>query len=205
MSGKPEGSGRGRGPRPGAAKAAALLPEDWEELSYFAVDVETTGLDARSCRIVEIGGLLFRPADEDFEGRRIARLVNPGIPIPHVVIGVHGITDEDVHDQPAFAEIAPEFLELARGAVLVAHNAPFDLGFLQNELARAALPRLVNSVLDSLVMARAAFPGQPSYSLPRLAAALRIKQGRSHRALDDAIASARIFVAAGKMLKAGVR
>jgi DNA polymerase III epsilon subunit len=177
------------------------LPEDWESRSSLAIDVETTGLDARRCRIVEIGAILFSPVDEHFEGRRIERLIDPGITIPSIVIAVHGITDEDVKGQPAFADIASELIALAEGAILVAHNAPFDLAFIQNELTRAALSRLPNPSLDCLVLARAAFPGQASYSLPKLATALRINSRRSHRALDDAIAAARIFVEAGKKLK----
>ena len=189
--------------RLGPAEAARLLSDDWESRSYLALDVETTGLDVRRCRIVELGAILFSPREGDFEGRSIERLVNPGMPMPREVIAIHGITDEDVRGAPSFADIADDFLALARGAILVAHNAPFDLGFIQSELAGSGRPALDNPVLDSLVLARAAFKGLPSFSLPRLAASLHIATRRSHRALDDAIVAAKVFVEAGRRLRPG--
>lgn len=189
--------------RLGPAEAARLLSDDWESRSYLALDVETTGLDVRRCRIVELGAILFSPREGDFEGRSIERLVNPGMPMPREVIAIHGIADEDVRGAPSFADIADDFLALARGAILVAHNAPFDLGFIQSELAGSGRPALDNPVLDSLVLARAAFKGLPSFSLPRLAASLHIATRRSHRALDDAIVAAKVFVEAGRRLRPG--
>jgi len=196
---RPRSSTRG----PSTSEAARLLPDNWEHHRYLALDVETTGLDARTCRIVEIGALLFSPAEGSFDGTRLDRLVDPGMPIPPRVTAIHGITDADVRGAPSFADIAHELTSLAKGAIIVAHNAPFDIGFVRSELARAGLPSLGGPILDSLVLARAAFPGRASYSLPRLAAAFRISTARSHRALDDAIVAAKIFVEAGKRLRSG--
>lgn len=196
------GAGGGR-PRPSRAALAALLPPDWVKRAYLAIDVETTGLDAKTCRVVEIGALLFVPAEGSYDGRKLESLVNPGVRIPAAVTAIHGIGDADVKAAPSFAGIAEELARLAEGAVIVAHNAPFDIGFIQGELARAGRPPLRNAVLDSLVMARAAFPGLPSYSLPRLVTSLSIKTSRSHRALDDARAAAEVFVRAAQLIGGG--
>ncbi|HUX38743.1 MAG TPA: 3'-5' exonuclease [Rectinemataceae bacterium] len=207
MSESPTGPLGGSSPGPkkrtrlGPAEAARLLSDDWEGRSYLALDVETTGLDLRRCRIVEIGAILFTPREGGFGGRSIDRLVDPGMPMPREVIAIHGITDEDVRGAPSFGQIADDFLALTEGAILVAHNAAFDLGFIQSELAASGRPPLANLVLDSLVLARAAFKGLPSYSLPRLAASLHIATRRSHRALDDAIVAAKVFVEAGRRLR----
>jgi DNA polymerase III epsilon subunit family exonuclease len=116
----------------------------------------------------------------------LCTLVRPGIPIPRQVVAIHGIRDADVEHAPPFAEIGPSLAALASGAWIVAHNAPFDLSFLRGELARAGLPQPLNPVLDTRVLAKAAFPGLPSYRLVDLAARFGIDAGTSHRALDDA-------------------
>ena len=186
------GSGTGE-PLPPRRGAAALLPPGWREGRFLALDVETTGLDPKSCRVIEIAAVLFDLGHPREPIMSMDRLVNPGISIPESARAVHGITDRDVADAPDFAEIAAELEALAVGAFLIAHNASFDLGFISMELAKASRPPLANRILDSLGFARAAFPGLPSYSLPRLAASLGIPTSRSHRALDDAIACAEVF------------
>jgi len=192
-------SGRKQG-RLSQEEAASLFPADWERRSYLAFDVETTGLDSKTCRVVEIGAVLFVPESEVFDGPSMERLINPGMPIPPAVIAIHGIGDADVRSAPSFSAVARDFAALAEGAIFVAHNAPFDLGFIRGEFARAGLLPPTNPAMDSLVLARAAFPGLSSYSLPRLLPSLGIRSERSHRALDDAIAAARVFVEAGRRL-----
>jgi DNA polymerase III subunit epsilon len=167
---------------------AAMLPPDWRLASYLALDFETTGLDPARERVVEIGALRFIPGHSatQREAGAMACLVNPGMRMPREVIAIHGITDADVSAAPAFREVAPALTALAAGAYIVAHNAPFDLSFLRAELAKAGLPAPVNPVLDTRLLARAAFPGLSSYRLVDLAARFGIDTGRSHRALDDA-------------------
>jgi DNA polymerase-3 subunit epsilon len=159
------------------------FPADWRDRAFLALDFETTGLDPRVERVVEIGAVLSRG---ERQVGAFASLVKPGIHIPRVVVDIHGIRDEDVETSPIFADLAPLLEALARGATIVAHNAPFDLAFLRMELARAGLPAPANEVLDTRNLARAAFPGLPSYKLGSLAAHFGIPPGRSHRALDDA-------------------
>ena len=96
-----------RGPRPGPIEARALLPPDWKGATYLALDVETTGLDAKRCRVIEIGALLFVPDNPLEVGERMDRLVDPGEPIPAQTTAIHGIRDKDVRGAPSFAEIAP--------------------------------------------------------------------------------------------------
>ena len=133
----------------------------------------------------------------------LSLLVNPGKPIPPATTAIHGIRDKDVEGEPAFAAFAPALAELARGAVIIAHNAPFDLSFLRAELSRAGLPPAANEVLDTRIVAKAAFPGLPSYRLVDLAARLGIGHERAHRALDDARACAGLFLASALRLDGG--
>ncbi|MBM3321632.1 MAG: WYL domain-containing protein [Candidatus Eisenbacteria bacterium] len=169
-------------------------------LPFVAFDVETTGLHALCDRIVEVGAVRFgfEGAGEAFES-----LVNPGCRIPPEVSALHGISDDDVADAPAFADLSGDLLRFLEGGVLVAHNAPFDASFLLSEChrAEACVPSL--HVFDSCRLARAAFPGLPSYSLDALVGAFSIERGRGHRALPDAAASADLFLRSIRAL--GVR
>ena len=212
MSGRPsKGSGAGGDRRAAAplgharfvsARRIPELPQDWEDGLYLALDVETTGLDPKSCRVVEIGAVLFTPSRGLEDAKAIDILIDPGMPIPALASSIHGIRDRDVAGSPSFAEIAGDLVAMASGAILVAHNAAFDMGFVGMELECAGRPVLGNAVLDSLHFARAAFPGLPSYSLPKLVAALGIETSRSHRALEDALASARVFMKCARKLAA---
>lgn len=166
---------------------AALLPPDWPTTIYLALDFETTGLDPARERVVEVGAIRFIPGEAGVtEAGSLSSLVNPGIRIPRQVIAIHGITDEAVEGSPRFPEVGPVLQALASGAYIVAHNAPFDLAFLRAELARAGLASPLNPVIDTRILAKAAFPGLTSYKLVDLATRFGIDKGRSHRALDDA-------------------
>ena len=104
------------------------------ELGPFTVfDVETTGMSPERDRIIQIGAVRI---DRDGYMSRFNSFVNPGRAIPPALISVHHITDEMVSAAPNFSRVGREFLEFADGSTLVAHNARFDLGFLQESLAR---------------------------------------------------------------------
>jgi DNA polymerase III epsilon subunit-like protein len=137
---------------------------------------------------------------EAVEHEALSVLVDPGIRIPPIVTGIHGIRDEDVAGKPAFSGYAARLLALAEGAIIIAHNAPFDLGFLREELLRAGLPACAAAAVDTRMLAKAAFPGLPSYSLGNLARGLGIETGNSHRALDDARACMRLFLASASRI-----
>lgn len=160
---------------------------------FVAFDLETTGLDARDHRVVEIAAVRFR-------GERILEitnwLVNPGVPIPENVRRIHGITDAMVAQAPPFRQVYPQFAAFAREEVLAAHNARFDVGFLNSECRREGLAAPDNRVLDTLKLSRATFPGLPSYTLAQVAAHLGLSTQNLHRATPDSEYAARIVQAA---------
>ena len=120
-------------------------------------------------------------------------LVNPGRPIPPEVTAIHGIDDLSVSNAPAFREAAGDFLPFIEGSILVAHNAPFDLGFLAAETARAGIENPPNPAYDTIAIAKTAVSGLPSYSLKSLAASFRIEQTAAHRGADDARVCMELF------------
>lgn len=165
-------------------------------MSYLALDFETTGLDSSIGRVVEIGAIRFRLGPDGLvEEACLACLVDPGMPIPYQATAIHGITDEDVAGAPRFEEVAPALLALVRGAVIVAHNARFDLSFLNAELSRAGMGRAEAESADTVSLSRRAFPGRSSYKLGTIAGALGIDTGSAHRALDDARTCMRLYEA----------
>lgn len=167
-----------------------VLEKPLDSLTFTAFDFETTGLNPAKDRIIEIGAVRVRGG---VIGETFHTLVNPGIPIPPEATAIHGITDADVASQPLVAEVFPEFLEFISGTVLFAHNAPFDMRFLQQALRTHGLPDHRLPVLDTLTFARRVFPCRYSYSLQNLAAWLGLDAQNAHSALDDALVCARLF------------
>ena len=179
----------------------------WQEMPIALLDVETTGRDASSDRVVELGIVIGRG------GVIVAHynwLIHPGIPIPAEVSAIHGIKDEDVKDSPRFADIAAEVLKALDGCVPAAYNAAFDRAFLHNELSRAghasvadgtgAVPALRRDVewFDPLVWAREIQREERSKALGEVAQRLGIALENAHRARDDAEAALRILYHLGK-------
>jgi DNA polymerase III epsilon subunit family exonuclease len=153
------------------------------------VDVETTGLSPRyGDRVIEIG--LVR-TEGGFE-TTFQSLVNPCHPISPGAMAVHGITEEMVDSAPTFGELAESLRPILDGATLVAHNAPFDLSFLNAERRTLGLPSLRNRVIDTLALARHHFQF-PRNSLGMIAEALGIPAPVQHRALADAYTTLRVL------------
>src|SRR4051812_17907018 len=157
-------------------------------LPFAVLDLETTGLSARGadriCEIALVRAHLGRPPDS------WTRLVHPGRPIPaHIAAKTH-IDDTLVAHAPSFAHLVPLVQERLSGTVLVAHNAPFDVGFLRAELHRVLPPGAslaLPPVLDTCVLARQVVRF-PSYRLEDLAATLGLPvAGPAHRALPDCL------------------
>jgi DNA polymerase-3 subunit epsilon len=161
------------------------------DLNFVVFDLETTGLDTRNDAIVSIGAVRTRGA-ESLDGQCFATLVDPGRPIPKANTAIHGIDDAAVAGAPDAGAAAKQFAGFARDAVLVAHNAAFDLAFLKRA-GRAAGIEFDHPPFDTLLIARHLFPELADHSLDGLAALLRIEIGRRHSALDDAHATARVF------------
>ncbi|MFN8484089.1 MAG: exonuclease domain-containing protein [Anaerolineae bacterium] len=152
------------------------------ETVFAFVDVETTGLrPALGDKVCEIA--VVRTVGEQ-EIERVVSLVDPGCPISPAAAAVNGLTNADVRGQPLFEALAPRVAALLDGAVFVAHNAPFDLRFLDAELMAAGYHPLGNMCVDTLELARSRYR-LPSYSLGNLAARLGIEIRGAHRALAD--------------------
>lgn len=132
-------------------------------MRQIVLDTETTGLEvSQGHRIIEIGCVELD--NRRLTGNHFHVYINPEREVDQGAIEVHGITNEFLADKPRFSQVAGDFLEFVRGAELVIHNAPFDVGFLNSELQRldAGYPDVDQScrVIDTLVMARGKHPGQ---------------------------------------------
>lgn len=128
----------------------------------IVLDTETTGMDPeKGDRIIEIGCVeLFNHIPT---GKTLQLYINPERDIPAEATAVHGITNEFVKDKPKFAQVYTEFTEFVKDAILVIHNAEFDMKFINWELKNVGHPPIGwNLVLDTLAMARKAFPGSPA-------------------------------------------
>ena len=163
-----------------------------KQLTYVAFDLETTGLrPADGDQVVAIAGVRIVNGriltTETFE-----RLVNPGQPIPEASIRFHGITDEMVRDTPPFAVVLPAFHLFAADAVLVAHNAAFDITFL-HRAAEGAL-RFDQPVVDTLLLSAHLYPAETDHSLDAIAARLGLDVVQRHSALRDSLLTAAILL-----------
>ena len=162
------------------------------------LDTETTGLEHKlGHRIIEVGCVEMR--SRRLTNRHFHRYINPERDIDAGALAVHGISLEFLQDKPRFAEIAAEFLDFVRGAELIIHNAPFDIGFLNAELARldmAPIETVCHSVTDTLRMAKEYFPGKKN-NLNALCDRYGIDNSRRtlHGALLDAEILAEVYVA----------
>lgn len=160
---------------------------------FVSFDLETTGLQPATCRVIEIAAVRWS------RGKVVGRfqsLVHPGEPINPDSIAIHGITDDDVAGAPDFAAAFALFTQFAGDLPLVAHNAGFDLSFLAAECARMGRPFAPGRVLDTLNYARTAFPLFKSYRLESLVKALSLGSETFHRALADAESAGRLLIAA---------
>jgi DNA polymerase III epsilon subunit family exonuclease len=165
-------------------ESALNLPDfDPADVRFVAFDTETTGSFPLSERIVEIGAIRFA-ADGTVLGE-FCELVDPGIPIPSNVVRVHGIRNKDVAGKDPIERVLPRFIDFIGDAVLIAHNAAFDVTFLgvQMILHRIALPE--NPILDSITMCKRFFPAMKRNNLRSVSEFLGMTDVRCHRALAD--------------------
>jgi DNA polymerase-3 subunit epsilon len=161
-----------------------------ETATFTVLDLETTGLNPHyGDRVCEIAVLRCRGGQEL---GRFHSLVNPGRAISPGAFAVNRIADEDLIGAPVFADVAAAVLEILEDSVIVAHNAPFDLGFLASEFNMSRLPFLDNLVIDTLALARRCYSFS-SNSLHNVAYYLGIETWGKHRALDDALATRQVL------------
>jgi DNA polymerase-3 subunit epsilon len=167
------------------------MTEDISTLDFVAFDTETTGLSPSAEGLVEIAAVRFSlltGAKEYFQ-----TLVNPRKPIPAQATAVHGITDDMVFTAPAIEQVLPSFFRFIEGAIPVAHNAPFDIGFIALHSMRAGISLPEGPILDSCMFSRRVCTEQPSHRLGALTAAFGIDASTFHRALADAKSCMEVF------------
>jgi DNA polymerase-3 subunit epsilon len=158
------------------------------------LDTETTGLDHGSGdRVVEIGCVELLNTVPT--GRTFHKYLNPQRYMPSTAQAVHGLTDEFLRDKPLFVDVCEELLTFLDGARVIAHNAEFDIGFLNAELARVERPPLACEVIDTVRLARRKYPGAPA-SLDALCDRFRIDRSArdNHGALLDARLLADVYL-----------
>ena len=161
------------------------------ETTFVAIDLETTGGSPLHDRITEVGAIKFRGGEQL---GAFQTLVDPGVPIPPEVVYLTGITEAAVGPAPRIEAVLPGLLEFVGGAVVVAHNARFDLAFLHASLRRSDYARLANPVVDTCGLARRLLVDEvPDFRLSTLARHLRTNAQPCHRALADAAAAAELL------------
>ena len=162
-----------------------------DEEEFVVFDIETTGLNSHTNEIIEIGAVKIKA------GRivdRYSQLINPERPIPYHITEITSITDEQVANEPKIDEVIGKFVDFVGDAVLVAHNAPFDMGFIKRDIKKYLNIDLQSSVIDTLQMARDLFPDLKKYGLGDLNKTLGLALEKHHRAVDDSQATANMFI-----------
>lgn len=157
---------------------------------YVVFDIETTGFSPINNKITEIGAVKIKNGEII---DRYSQLINPEVPIPEKIVDLTGITDELVRNKPTIDNILPGFYNFIEGSVLVAHNASFDVGFIRQNLSKLGID-IENPVLDTLELTRNLFPELKSHKLNIVAKHLNVSLENHHRAVDDAEATAHIFL-----------
>lgn len=159
--------------------------------TYVVFDIETTGLSKEKEMITEIGAV--KVADGKIIDR-FSTFVNPQRPISAEITKLTGITDDMVKDAPTIENVLPEFLKFCEDTVLVAHNASFDTGFIRIAAERAGLGELHHTVVDTLELARALLPELNKHKLDIVCEHLGVTLNGHHRAVNDAEATAEVFI-----------
>lgn len=165
--------------------------------TYCVLDLETTGLSAKTEKITEIGIMKIQNGEVVDE---FCEFVNPEKPIPKRVQEVTNITDEMVANSPTIDVLFPKVLDFIKDSVLVAHNASFDIGFLKN-VAKNLGYKFDYTYVDTLPLARKLYPELKKYKLGKIAEHLKIKVEVAHRALDDVDTTVKILKEMMKTLK----
>lgn len=165
--------------------------------SYVIFDIETTGFSPEKNKIIEIGAVkVVNGQITD----KFSTFVNPDVPIPFEIEQLTGINDNMVLSSPGIEVILPQFLEFCKDCALVAHNASFDVSFISWQAAKQGL-EFEPTVLDTVAIARQLLPSLNRFKLDTVAKALNISLENHHRAVDDAGATAEIFVKFVEMLR----
>lgn len=157
---------------------------------YVVFDTETTGLSAAHCELIEIAGVKMRG---EVVVDTFAALIAPRSPIPAKITEITNITNDMVADAPPVEAVLPKFRAFCEGAVLVAHNAEFDLAFLRVHAERCGIQPFHEPVIDTLALARTLYPNDRNHKLKTLTQKFDVKLVNHHRALADSEATGRVF------------
>lgn len=153
------------------------------------LDFETTGLSAYDDRIIEVGAVIVK-------GKKVidkfSELMNPGCYLPRFITDLTGISNSMLKGKPRPQKVMPNLKNFIGNRVILAHNASFDSKFLYAEMNRANLD-IDNEILCTLLLSRRLIPDVYDYKLGTLAEFLNVKIGRAHRAIDDALATAKLW------------
>ncbi len=165
--------------------------------TFVVFDLETTGFSPSKNQIIEIGAVKVVNGSIT---ERFSTFVNPKVPIPFEIEQLTSINDDMVLDAPTIDEILPKFMEFCQDAVMVAHNADFDMSFIKHNCSALGLD-CEKTVLDTVALSRVLLPALNRFKLDTVAKALNVSLAHHHRAVDDAACTAEIFVKLVEMLR----
>ncbi len=166
------------------------ITEQTTDSPFVVFDIESTGLDKNTCKVIEIGAVKIH------KGKIIDRwstFVNPGVKIPRLITDLTSITDSMVKDAKPFDEQIDDFIKFCDGSVMVAHNANFDMGFMKKESENCGR-NFDFPYLDTMMLARCMYKKLPNHKLDTLCKHLNVINAHHHRAVDDAEATAQVFI-----------
>lgn len=157
--------------------------------TFVVFDLETTGFSPEQCKIIEIGAV---KVEKGSITERFSTFVNPKVPIPYRIEELTSINDAMVIDAPEIAEVLPQFMQFCEGAILVAHNAAFDMSFIEKNCHDLDIP-CSHTVADTMTLAQFLLPQLNRFKLDTVARAVNVSLEHHHRAVDDAACTAEIF------------
>jgi len=178
-----------------AGKSNASLPE-----KYVVLDLETTGTNHYIDSIIEIAAVKYAGASEESS---FVSFVNPRFPIPEIIETITGINNSDIENAPFIEEVIPKLISFIQDYPIVAHNAPFDKSFLVDAYRSCGF-HFKNKIIDTLTLARKAFPQLESHRLEYLKEVLNLSEVASHRALPDVYNTAELLIKCSMQLASGV-
>lgn len=148
---------------------------------YVVFDLETTGLEATTDKIIEIGALKYKNNELVDE---FSVLINPKMKLPPIITRITGLTDKDLTNKETIEKVLPKFIEFVENLTLIAHNSEFDLGFIEENIKRLGLNMINNKNIDTVEIARTYIPKAYNYKLETLKKYFHLEFG-SHRSVDD--------------------
>lgn len=175
------------------------LKRPWSEYNFIAFDTETSGAYPLGSEVVEFGAVKWSGGQvvDSYQ-----TLLKPSVKMTDFIIGIHGITNEMVEDAPKMKDKVGDIRKFLEGSVLMAHHAPFDLGFMAADFERYQVPFPTEPVLCTSLLARKLIPESVNHKLQTLIGVLKLDGGSAHRAKDDANACLHVGLECMKRLGA---